>query len=301
MLGAYKRYPFKIPIRVKFFNTFRYFFTLAPFEKLLTNHLSHHPLSWCKKLIPPLYFYNPGSRRTVMRDGVHYSLDISRLLDHSIYFNNVNDAAWTNLFRMLRTDFNIIDAGANIGYLSLYFAKRCQKGLIYSFEPDSENFQDLSRNIQLNSFKNIRLYNKALGDKPTMARLYKIYASNPGANRILPDALKKDLPSEVVEVTTLDGLDEQGCFKKIDLIKIDVEGFEGFVLRGGQRLITRWKPILFVELVDENLQLHHYSSLSLVEYIESVGYDIWDAKAMKRIDKSNLRYTDILCFPKEIQ
>src|SRR5687768_11840505 len=161
MLGAYKRYPFKIPIRVKFFNAFRYFFTFSPFEKVLTSRLSHHPLSWCKKLIPPLYFYNPGSIRTVMRDGVNYSLDISRLLDHSIYFNNVNDKAWINLFKILRTHFNIIDAGANIGYLSLYFAKHCQKGLVYSFEPDSENFRNLSRNIELNSFKNIQLYNKA--------------------------------------------------------------------------------------------------------------------------------------------
>ena len=301
MLGifdAYEKYPFKVPARVRFFNLFRYFFKIPILEGFLISRLKRGQI-WWRRLVPPLYFYKQGSIRIAERDKLIYRLDISRLLDHSIYFCKVKDSAWDTLFTYLKRDFVVLDIGANIGFLTINFARACPEGFVFSFEPDSQNFSDLQNNIRLNNFNNIRAFQKALGEKHGNAVLYKIYANNPGANRILSNKPAYPHQLENVEVSTIDEIEEITAMKRVDLMKIDVEGFEMFVLQGAQKLIERWKPILFVELVEMNLNQHGYSALSLIEYIENMGYEVKDARTVKDIDRAKQdHHTDILCFYK---
>jgi hypothetical protein len=77
-----------------------------------------------------------------------------------------------------------------------------------------------------------------------------------------------------------------------------VEGFELFVLRGAKKMVAKWRPILFVELVEENLRQQNYSGIDLIEYIENLGYSVLDARSMEPIQRYDRRqHTDILCFP----
>jgi FkbM family methyltransferase len=221
------------------------------------------------------------------------------LLDHSIYFFTVRDTGWKNLFEILRPEFSIIDVGANIGFLSLNFAHACPKGRIYSFEPDSETFISLRHNVQLTQASNITLFNKAVGAAPGTAHLYKIYSNNPGANRILKEKPEIEAASETIEIVTLDSLKAQGLIDKVELIKIDVEGFESFVLEGARSLINEWKPILFVELAEINLRQQNCTALSLIQLIEDLGYNVLDARVMKPVDRTVTdHHTDVVCFPK---
>ena len=294
---VYKRYPFTVPGRVKFFNLFRLVFRLAPLEKLLISLiLSGQGRLW-RKLIPPLYFYPQGAIRRAERDQIHFVLDISKQLDHSIYFCTIRDTAWTNLLQIIRRDFSVIDLGANIGFLTLEFAKRSPQGTVYSFEPDSETFSKLSRNVNANGFKNIKLFRSAVGSRAGTAELFKMYESNPGANRILPAKPSIAVPSEIIEVVSLDDLDSRGFFPKVDLIKIDVEGYELFALEGARNLIARWQPILFVELVDQNLRLQGCTSAAVIEFLRQMNYLILDARSMKPLTPSHEHYTDVICFP----
>lgn len=298
MFNLYDKYPFKIPLRTKVINVFRYFFKWRLLEHFLLERLVTSPDSWWQRCVPPLYLYGEGSIRKVTRENLNFVLDLSRMLDHSIYFYALRDVAWLNLFRQIEHDYFIIDAGANIGYLSLKFARLSPNGFVYSFEPDTDNFSQLCANVNANKFANLKIFKNALGEKPDQRRLYKLYAFNPGANRILASSDDLSCPSEIVDVTTLDLFEEREKPRRIDLIKIDVEGFELFVLRGGRNLIQHWKPVLFVELVDQNLQQQNCSAESLVSYIESIGYVVNDAKTMTPINKSNLtRHTDIICYP----
>lgn len=299
MLSVYKNYPFKIPVRTKIFNLVRIIFLLKGPEQFLLKKLAQQKY-WWKKLIPPLYFYPLDSKRQAHRDGVSYVLDVSRMLDHSIYFYDLTDVAWSNLFQILKPDFNIIDAGANIGYLTLQFSKRCPEGTVFSFEPDTENFESLSQNVARNTFANVKTLQIALGEKRSSGALFKVYKNNPGANRILNEAPENAYAQEVVAITSIDELDREDYFKKkIHLIKIDVEGFEWFVLKGAVNLITRNRPILFVELADENLQGQGYSSKELVHYIEQLGYRVVDAKTLRPLVQSQQVQTDIICLPDE--
>jgi FkbM family methyltransferase len=249
MFEVYKRYPFPVPFRTKFFNIFRYFFTYPILERFLITQLSKGRSRWWLKFIPPVYFYKHGSVRKAKRDNIVYDLDISKLIDHSLYFFSINDLAWKNLFKVIQPQFYIVDAGANIGFLSMNFAKLCPQGFTYSFEPDSENYDYLSRNRDNNKFSNISLFKTALGEQPGKGELYKLYDNNPGANRILADKPNQQIVSETIEISVLDDFKKKGAIHKVDLLKIDVEGFEPFVLKGAQEIIQTWRPILFVELV----------------------------------------------------
>jgi len=299
MFEVYSKYPFPVSFRTKFFNIFRYPFINPALEKFLVRKLSPDYLRWWNKFIPPLYFYNPGSVRLVERNSINYKLDISKLLGHSIYFYSVKDQAWDNLFKMLHPDFHVIDAGANIGFLSLNFARACPKGFVYSFEPDSENFYYLQENVNQNDFQNIKLFKTALGAKSGSGELYKMYLNNPGANRILTKSPNSQLKSETVEIATLNRFFEQKVFNKVDLIKIDVEGFELFVLQGATQIISLWKPILFVELADINLRQQNCTALEVLQFIEGLDYYFLDARTMQPLDATvKEHYTDIICFPR---
>ena len=294
---VYKRYPFAVPARVKFFNLFRLVFRFAIFEKLLISLMLNGQGRIWRKLIPPLYFYPQRSIRRAERDQINFVLDISKQLDHSIYFCTVGDTAWTNLLQTVSRDFSIIDVGANIGFLTLQFAKRSPQGTVYSLEPDSETFSRLTRNVNANGFKNIKLFRTAVGAHAGTAELFRMYESNPGANRILPAKPSVPVPSEIIEVVSLDELDSRGFFAKIDLIKIDVEGYELFVLEGARNLITRCQPILFVELVDQNLRLQGCTSASVIELLKQMNYVTLDARTMRVLMPSHEYYTDVICFP----
>jgi len=295
MFGVYRRYPFHVPMRVRFFNVFRSFFRLGLPERFLVSKITGSPYRYWQRMVPPIYFYPTGSFRVVNREGITFRLDLSKQLDHSIYFSLLNDPAWRNLLQIVRPNFRVIDIGANIGYLTLQFASRCPEGFVHAFEPDSETFLKLNQNVVLNPYNNIKLFQCALGAITGKANLYKLYESNPGANRILPGAPDKQVPSETVDVTTLDILAEQ--VGKVDLIKVDVEGFELFVLHGAQRVIHRHRPILFVELADINLAQQGCNGEQVIEWLTRSEYLILDARTMKPLVRSDKYYTDILCFP----
>jgi FkbM family methyltransferase len=294
---AYKKYPFKIPARIRFFDLLRYIFTIPPLENLLVSRLEKGSKFW-RKFIPPLYFYQQGNFREARRDDINLVLDISHLLDHSVYFYKLNEPAWNTLFSYIQKDFVVLDIGANIGFLTLNFAKRCPQGYVFSFEPDTEQFAALKNNILQNDFENIRIFKNALGAKSGSAALYKLYANNPGSNRILSEKPNPPCQVENVEVLVLDDVFEQVASSRIDVIKIDVEGFEAFVLKGSRKIIEKWKPILFVELSEINLRQNGYSALSLIEIVEDMGYDVKDARTMQSVDRLNKNHsTDILCLP----
>lgn len=277
----------------------RRFFKIPLLESWLVSRILGRPIDiLARAFIPPVYLYKPGKFRVVQRDNINYALDISRLIDHSIFFDRIRDQGWANLFRYIRPEMVVVDTGANIGYLTLNFARACVRGFVYAFEPDSESYRDLQRNVGLNSFRNISTFPLALGDITGTTVLYKIYPHNPGANRILSGEPDEPYRKEVVEIATLDGLVERAGIPRIDLWKIDVEGYEMAVLRGGLTSIRKWKPILFIELVDANLREHGWSGASLVQYVEALGYEVLDARTMVPIDRFAPHGTDVLCLSK---
>ena len=158
----------------------------------------------------------------------------------------------------------VVDVGANIGTHSVPFAMLVgPEGEVHAFEPQRLGYQMLCANAALNGRTNIHARQSGLSDVPGEVRvpMPDLQAGGNFGNF----RLEGHQQGESVSVVTLDSL----SLPKVRLIKIDVEGMEAKVLRGGRKLIARDKPVIFVENnTPEN-------STGLISLLAELGYRCW--------------------------
>lgn len=128
-----------------------------------------------------------------------------------------------------------LDVGAHIGLWAVQLVEHFET--VVAFEPHPDSFAALAENV---AGKGVTLYNCALGESggPGIGWLADI-----GLAAHVAVAGEETVAAVEVEVTSLDTIE----FPPIDFIKIDVEGFETFVLRGGARTIQRDRPVIVIE------------------------------------------------------
>jgi FkbM family methyltransferase len=255
--------------KTKILNFFRKPLTFPIFEKLLVKQTVEKSSNFFKKLVPPDYLYKQGSFRNVTRNGLNLKLDISHVVDHYIYFG-YKDADYDSIIESISKSKTIFDIGANIGTTSLFFASLNPKAKIYSFEPHPSSFKRAAENVSLNSFTNIELLNTGLGEKKEIVKLYEVNEHNPGMNRIIAE--EKNLPFKTIEIDSLDNICKVKGITQVDLIKLDVEGFEYSVLKGAKEIILNSKPLLFIELDDNYLKENNSTSKEVITLLISYGY-----------------------------
>jgi FkbM family methyltransferase len=151
----------------------------------------------------------------------------------------------------------VIDAGANIGNHTLFFAEICGAGRVYSFEPLRETFRILERNIALNRLINVTPVNAALGEQPGRARLGAYTAANIGKSSFQAGG------EGGYEMTSIDTLG----LERLDFLKMDVEGGHVPALRGARETIVRCRPLILIEL-----RQNHGEFASGAATLESMGY-----------------------------
>lgn len=263
---------------------FRKAFTIKFLENMLVMwHISYH---WTiiGKLIPPNYLYAKNSLREIRRNGVNYKLDISNVVDHYLYFG-YQDLSYNSIIDEIQKSKVILDIGANIGTTMLFFARLNPKAQIIAFEPHPRTYLRAKENLELNDFKNINLLNLGVGIKEEVLRLYEVNDRNPGMNRII--RTNKDIPYLNIDVDALDRVFADMINEKIDFIKIDIEGHEYYALKGGEGVLKKYKPTLFIELDDNNLRENNSSAIGVIALLMSFGYSkIYRADNMEIIDNT---------------
>ncbi|MDR1027132.1 MAG: FkbM family methyltransferase [Rickettsiales bacterium] len=136
----------------------------------------------------------------------------------------------------------ILDIGANIGNHSIFWA-RDGASRIHAFEPVPRTFAHLVRNIGLNDLGEIIIpHNIGLGDAKSAGAIAQYSSGNIGGTHIAAGA-------GGLKIEALDGLDLGE--KKIDFVKIDVEGFELKTLAGAKKTLERHRPAVFIEAFEE--------------------------------------------------
>ena len=161
------------------------------------------------------------------------------------------------IFRELARESKlIIDVGANIGLYSLLGARSSRKDArIFSFEPIPDNVDLLKRNIKLNKDigSKITTISNALGED---SRKLEIYLSRKSVGNHSVGGKRGRGYGEVTEVmqTSLDEFTKKKKLKNIDLIKIDVEGYDGYVLKGAINTIKTSQPALMIECIPKLLK-----------------------------------------------
>jgi len=201
--------------------------------------------------------------------------------------------------KILDEKFIFFDIGANIGLFSIIAAKR--NSLVYSFEPTPKIFKRLEENIKLNDFKNIFPNNIALSNKKGLATLVIDEDSTLDAwNKLSANNDSKD-SNKIIEVntTTIDNFikEHQLDLKRELFFKIDVEGWEKYVLEGAVNLLNESNPIFLIEFNDENFNQNNYNGEYIINYLEKFGFQFYEfyQKGIKpHITKKVYSYTNLI-------
>lgn len=273
--------------KTKILNSIRTIFQWKPLESWLQKNTVNKPLtSMWGKLPPNHYQYPPNSFRKACVNGINYELDISHFNDWSIYFG-LQEQQRERLLGLAKKGDTVIDVGTNIGAVSLPFAQSVGiEGKVISFEPHPVTHQKFLKNLSLNDFPQVIPLQKGLGDAKATFTISTIDEHNPGRNRILAESKTEKyevLEQHQIEVETLDRVVAELQLQRVDLIKIDVEGFELKVLQGAEWVLKRYQPQLFIELDDEHLQSQGSSAKELVFFLEERGYNLFEAAEMRRV------------------
>ena len=185
--------------------------------------------------------------------GVKYKGNLSCYLDWVVYFYGAYEKYELLLLRDLVKDKArpvFIDIGANVGQHSLFMSRYCER--IHAFEPYEPVRRKLEINIRRNGIRNIVVHNVGLGHEDCALDFFAPKSRNTGTGTFVSSyATDSHECMGKMRVVGGDGC-VSGCgLDKLDLIKIDVEGFERNVLMGLRNTLRKYRPVVFMEFSTE--------------------------------------------------
>lgn len=200
----------------------------------------------------------------------------------------LRDITRTKLYSLVNKGDVVFDVGTNIGETLLNFGMLVGSGgFVYGFEPDEHNFKNVLKNIGLNGLKNLHVFNLGVSDRKESVKLYQVDDHNLGMNRILSEAEARNFSTfSTIETDTLDNIARENKIDRVDLIKIDIEGYEMHALRGAFQLLKRHRPRLFVEVGYTRLLKNGTSPTEMVTFLADLGYTVYHADTDERIDRA---------------
>lgn len=197
-----------------------------------------------------------------------------------------------------------LDIGANIGYHSLFVASILNgTGKVYSFEPISYLCKQIEESVDLNNFKNIEVCNFGLAEHEGEAEIY-LRDENIGGSTLLDLSKRDDFKVKESEKVYLKSLDSfLGVTNKVDVIKIDVEGYEYEAFKGAYNILKNNHPIIFMEFSPSLYTKDRAEKpQEIVSFLKNIGYSFstLDEKVLdleKWLKESNNkdRQIDIMC------
>ena len=280
--------------KLKIFNFLRNLLRIAGVDRVLPSFTAGKGYgNFFVKCLPQNYQYKKGVFRKVCRHGIHYSLDLSEYMEWVIYFD-LNVEHREELYPLVKPGMVILDVGGNIGETALNFAKRTgPTGQVISFEPVPETFQKCLANLKLNGFPWLKAEQLALSDRNEA--LYFDPASYNNSGGIYMRRNTEGLEFSV-RAMPLDDFVAANKLSKVNLIKIDVEGFEFNVLKGAVSTLKLMRPVLFIEINDHNLSRQHASASQIFGLLSDSGYRVFSG-GREMIVPPEMTHYDIIALP----
>ena len=232
----------------------------------------------------------------VTRQGLRWRLNPEDYPHFMLYWFGVYNRweVW-HLEQLTPPHGTFFDIGANYGYYSLMLTSHLGPGLTtHAFEPNPPTLARLRLHARINDLeKQICCHGVALADKPGRASL-TLRGDNSGAAFLSG--------GESLEVSTLDSFCREHGVERIDSMKIDVEGSEEKLIRGGTESLDRFRPSILIELNPPALRRSGTSVENTVRLLTSLGYELFEVQRGTRRPLRSLPqgddYTDALCIHK---
>lgn len=185
------------------------------------------------------------------------------------------------VIQFIKEGDTVIDCGAFIGDHTIAYSNKVgDSGLVIAFEPSKEAYECLEYNLKENT--NTILRRQGLGDK-TESKGIKEVEGNSGMNYLVE--------GNGISVMAIDELN----LTHIDFIKIDCEGYELNVLKGGINTINKFKPVMLIEINDMTLERSGIKREDIFKYLDSINYsyrNVYKSQGLKEYQM------DIICIAK---
>ncbi len=213
----------------------------------------------------------------VTRDGLHWGVDLDEAVDLSIYlFGGFEPDVRRALTTLLAPGMITLDIGANVGSHALHMARLVRPGgRVYAFEPTIYAMSKLRRNVELNPWASdiVVPIHAFVGDAQTTppAAVYSSWDLEhlELGHRDHGGQLKSAAGAEAI---TIDAFVQRMALDRLDLIKIDVDGYETNVVRGAVDTLRRLRPYILLELCEYTLAEGGSSVRELTGALAELGY-----------------------------
>jgi FkbM family methyltransferase len=237
------------------------------------------------------YARQGGRYRIEDFDGdVAMELDLSEHLQSQIFWQGVYSPEEVALVgRLLGPEDTFLDIGANVGEFVLKAAKLAPRGRVFGVEPAPHMFAALTANLALNGFSHVVLRQLALSTSEGEIDLYIPDTRRYGAglqNTGIGNLFTTDGAGVKVTVpaTTLDRFAAEESLERLDLIKLDVEGAELLVLRGGEATLRRLRPKILVEVNQVTCGWAGHTCAELTDFLVGLGYQLACVRSGGRLE-----------------
>jgi len=165
----------------------------------------------------------------------------------------------------------VLDIGANTALYSLGAAGQNSNVKVFAFEPLPRVAALARTNVELNSGFDITICQNAVSDESGQATLHDPGGDQPASASLRSDFLGGEQDAVTVEAVRIDDFVRKQNLESVDLIKLDVEGIEELALRGMRETIERFKPTLFIEVLDGRPEL-----MKELLFLVELGYEVGD-------------------------
>jgi len=188
--------------------------------------------------------------------------------------------------QFVRPGMVVLDIGANEGFYTLFLA-RCVgvHGSVVSFEPSPRERRRLRVNLWINFIKNVRVEGSALSAQEGEMSFFVVETGETGCNSLRPPAVEGPTRQVSVTSTTLDLFLRRNSMRRIDFMKIDVEGAEWGVLQGAvTALRTAPRPLLMIEVSDLRTRPWGYHAQEIAKCLRDLDYELFRPLALGKLE-----------------
>jgi FkbM family methyltransferase len=209
--------------------------------------------------------------------GIKMLLDPSDLVSKTIlksFWSRWEPAVWEAVSSRLSDGGVMLDVGAHIGYFTLKSSVRVGKsGRVVAFEPNPRTVETLRANVAASRAANVTVVPVACTDGETTVNIYDTSTQhNSGGSSLSRANTGKESREFAVRGRPIDDVLRELGIQRVDVMKVDVEGAELYVLRGAKETLQRFHPKIVIEVFPHQLAGMNTTVEQLFSFIRQMGY-----------------------------
>lgn len=218
----------------------------------------------------------------------------------------IEEGYWKFFSRALTSGMTFFDIGANQGFYTILASKRVgPQGRVFAFEPAGSELQKLRRNLLLNRCRNVSVQPQAVCQFEGFTEFYLCLGHQGAFSSICHPARDVTARKKLIQVAaiTLDAFIQRLSITSVDFIKIDVEGGELEVLKGGHSVLEKLRPIVMCEISDMRTEPWAYQAGEILGFLRRYGYLLYSAEPNGILQpyrsKAYYDWENVIAIPKE--